>query len=232
MQPQLILHLFFVSLLGFILASSLSLQPINSTLCCAWTQWTYCTNIFTEHFRAHQVPFYRKVYCSAKFIYVLLPIYALCWHKQTPVSIIGASCLLFFVSLASELHWVHSFHSIKKCRERRHGWEWKIGVLFYLEKSRTHLSLSLSLSLSLAVCVLRQSWNGSPQHRTASLFITTAALTHLFWISHWTLPPSGGEIWESLLVSWSRMKSVWSHTEMWDSVRGLSCDCGHVEGVQ
>lgn len=97
-----------------------------------------------------------KVYCSPEFVCGLLPMDALRWHyKQIPVPIMGTSCPVFFVGRASE---PHSFHSIKKTRGRRHRWEWKIGVLFYLERkvgpaALLSLSLCLSLFCSWALCL-------------------------------------------------------------------------------
>ncbi len=166
-----------------------------------------------------------KVYRSPKFVCVsacrFLWMHYTDTSKQTPVPIMGTSCLVFFVGLVSELHWVHSFHSITKSRGRRHGWEWKIGVLFYLgKKSRTRCSsfspsLSLSLSCSWALCLeAKLKWVAStPCHITHYNDCCSDSVVPNQ--SHWTLVSSDSEVWESLLVSQSHVKSIWSHRG-WD----------------
>ena len=177
---------------------------------------------------------------------------------HTPVPIMGASCLVFsLLVLPLSCLWVHTVSIASRRAEevdtdesedRRpilSGGKKKVEPPALL--SLSHF-LSLSLSLSLALWVSRQSWNGSPQHRTASLIITTAALTQLFQIQVSALRLLLTGRFESHFVFQKvRYKSVWFHltsksqikisvvSRRWDddddSVWGRPCDCGHVVTV-
>lgn len=118
----------------------------------------------------------------------------------------GTSCLVLFVGWVSVLQFPHhpgdhreeAWMRVKNRRPILFGGK-KYDQLFF--------SLLLSLPFALGLCVLRQSWNGSPWHRAASLFVTTAALTQLFPVrARRYLVPFDRWIWG--LFSCSQIKAV------------------------
>lgn len=142
----------------------------------------------------------------------------------------GTSYKVFFVGLASELHRVHSCHSIKTSRGRRQGWEWKIGVLFYLEKkSRTRCS-SISLSFfSLTVSLLLSMSQGESE--MGRPLPAPYCITHYNDCcsgsvvpnqSYWTLFVFQGNVWS--LLEKSDKISVVSVEDWCKILSGRACD--------
>lgn len=156
---------------------------------------------------ACQVPLHLKYTAAWSFL--------LCaaWYRcksptltKIPVPITGTSYLVLFVGRASVLQFPQ--HQGDRREEAWMRVKNRRPILFGGKKYDQLLcSLLLSLSFALGLCVLRQSWNGSPWHRAASLFVTTAALTQLFPIrARRYLVPFDRWIWG--LFSCSQVKAV------------------------